>query len=319
MKVVKNLMGLTLCSLLMFASCETSSAVNKEEATDNTPPVDVVADRDSAYSGIKRTVAIARFSNETNYAKGAFYDRENDPMQKQAMDILNTKLQNSGKFILLERNDLNLIEKEQVYSGISPETVGAEFLIIGSITKYGRKTEGVTASIFGGSKTQIVEASVSIRLVDVATGQVIYADEGAAEAEMKATNVLGFGTVADYDSTLADKAIEGAIESLISNIEKNCTDKAWKTYIIANEDGVIVIAGGESQGIRKGDVFNLMTVGKKVKNPQTGLYITLDGEKIGKLQVEKVMGSGQNEYSIVKLVAGEIDSDISNYEVQEIR
>ena len=35
---------------------------------------------------IKRKVAIGRFSNETQYAKGLFYDKENDPMRKQALD-----------------------------------------------------------------------------------------------------------------------------------------------------------------------------------------------------------------------------------------
>ena len=37
---------------------------------------------------IKRKVAIGRFTNETQYAKGLFYDKENDPMRKQALDIL---------------------------------------------------------------------------------------------------------------------------------------------------------------------------------------------------------------------------------------
>ena len=54
---------------------------------------------------IKRKVAIGRFSNETQYAKGIFYDKENDPMGKQALDILSAKLAASGKFLLLERSD----------------------------------------------------------------------------------------------------------------------------------------------------------------------------------------------------------------------
>lgn len=49
---------------------------------------------------IKRKVAIERFSNETQYGKGIFYDKENDPMGKQALDILSAKLAASGKFIL---------------------------------------------------------------------------------------------------------------------------------------------------------------------------------------------------------------------------
>ena len=54
-------------------------------------------------------MAIARFSNETSYAKGLFYDKNNDPIGKQAVDILSTKLASLGKFILLERQDYQLI------------------------------------------------------------------------------------------------------------------------------------------------------------------------------------------------------------------
>ena len=61
---------------------------------------------------IKRKVAIGRFSNETQYAKGMFYDKENDPMSKQALDILSSKLAASEKFILLEREDLDIIVNE---------------------------------------------------------------------------------------------------------------------------------------------------------------------------------------------------------------
>ena len=88
---------------------------------------------------IKRKVAISRFSNETQYAKGLFYDMENDPMRKQAMDILSSKLAASGKFILLERDDLDLLMAE---SSDSIRKVNADYIILGSITEFGRKAEG---------------------------------------------------------------------------------------------------------------------------------------------------------------------------------
>ena len=62
---------------------------------------------------IKRKVAIGRFTNETQYGKGMFYDRDNDPMQKQATDFLMAKLSQSGKFILLERTDLDALVQEK--------------------------------------------------------------------------------------------------------------------------------------------------------------------------------------------------------------
>ena len=88
---------------------------------------------------IKRKVAIGRFSNETQYAKGLFYDKENDPMRKQALDILSSKLAASGKFILLEREDLDVLVAE---AGEGMNKIGADYIILGSITEYGRKTEG---------------------------------------------------------------------------------------------------------------------------------------------------------------------------------
>src|SRR5574344_2277400 len=54
---------------------------------------------------LKRKVAIGRFSNETQYAKSVFYDKNNDPMGKQASDILATKLAETNKFMLIERSE----------------------------------------------------------------------------------------------------------------------------------------------------------------------------------------------------------------------
>ena len=117
---------------------------------------------------IKRKVAIGRFTNETQYGKGLFYDKENDPMRKQALDILSSKLAQSGKFILLEREDLDVLVKE---AGGSMNKIGADYIILGSITEFGRKNEG-HEQVFSSTKTQTVEAGVSIRLVETATGLI---------------------------------------------------------------------------------------------------------------------------------------------------
>src|SRR5208283_3638271 len=53
--------------------------------------------------GLKRKVAIARFTNETNYGRSFLLDKDINPIGKQAVDILSKKLLDTGKFILLER------------------------------------------------------------------------------------------------------------------------------------------------------------------------------------------------------------------------
>ena len=86
MKTIQKILALVLMAIV------TLPAVAQEERT------------------IKRKVAIGRFSNETQYSKGLFYDKENDPMRKQALDILSSKLASTGKFILLEREDLDILD-----------------------------------------------------------------------------------------------------------------------------------------------------------------------------------------------------------------
>lgn len=235
---------------------------------------------------IKRKVAIGRFSNETQYAKGLFYDKDNDPMRKQALDILSSKLASSGKFILLEREDLDLLVAE---AGEDMKKIGADYIILGSITEFGRKNEG-QQKVFSSTKIQTVEAGVSIRLVESATGLIIYSDEAKGYAETTTKETLGVGGKAGYDATLSDKAISAAISQLVENIINKCMDKPWRSYILSVEDGTYIISGGASQGLAANDRFNVYKKGKSVKNPQTGMMIELPGSKVGEVTVISSIG-----------------------------
>lgn len=261
-----------------------------------------------AQETLKRKVAIGRFSNETTYSKSVFYDKENDPMGKQASDILSSRLASTDKFLLIERQDYDKIVKELNTSGAVSQAIGADFLIIGSITEFGRKTIG-TQGFATQTKEQIVEAAVSIRLVDVATGLVVYSGEAKGEASTKDKSVLGFGKSADFDATLADKAISVSISKLVENIINKCMDSPWRAYILSVEEGTVVMSGGKSQGIKEGMVFNVYQRGKKVKNPQTGIMIELPGKVVAKFSVQQTIGSSiQDEISIGAFTEGTIDA-----------
>lgn len=277
----------------------------------------------SQYNGmmLKRKVAIGRFSNETQYAKGVFYDKENDPMGKQALDILSAKLATSGKFLLLERSDLSsLLEECQKGEG-NASTIGADYMIIGSITEFGRKNTGKNG-VFTSQKTQTVEAAVALRLVDVSNGLIIYSDEAKGSAELTTKTTIGVGGQASYDATLSDKAISEAIGQLVENIINKCTDTPWKTYFLSSDADGVLIAGGNSQGIKEGMAFSVLTKGKKVKNPQTGIMITLPGKNVGQVKVLSTGGeTPETEYSIVELsTTEEINaSNMGNYIIEETK
>ena len=311
---MKNLISVILLfSISMFAHAQRKVEIVEPVKQD-------LAATDSRV--IKRKVAIGRFSNETQYAKGIFYDKENDPMGKQALDILSAKLAASGKFLLLERSDLASLLEEAKKNDNGLATIGADYMIIGSITEFGRKTVGKNGA-FTSAKTQIVEAAVSVRLVEVATGLIIYSDEGKGSAEITTKTTMGVGGQAGYDATLSDKAISEAIGQLVENIINKCTEKPWRTYFLSFDDDAQIIGGGASQGIKVGDTFAVKTRGKQVKNPQTGFMVELPGKQIGTVTVDETGGdTPETEFSIVSF-SGErtkIESEkLADYYIEEIK
>jgi len=307
-----------ILSMMLFSLCTFVQAQRKVEIVE---PVKQDLP-DTGARVIKRKVAIGRFSNETQYAKGIFYDKENDPMGKQALDILSTKLAASNKFILLERSDLATLLEEAKRGEGGLSTIGADYVIIGSVTEFGRKNVGKNG-VFTNAKTQVVEAAVSVRLVEVSTGLIIYSDEGKGSAELTTKTTMGVGGQASYDATLSDKAISEAIGQLVENIINKCTEKPWRTYFLSFDDDAQIIGGGASQGIKVGDTFAVKTKGKQVKNPQTGVMIELPGKQIGTVTVAATGGdTPETEYSIVSFTGEGTTVDagkLTEYYIEEIK
>ncbi|UZP65965.1 CsgG/HfaB family protein [Desulfovibrio mangrovi] len=299
-----------LLSIMALCSCAT---VKKPEKIETTAPKQVVspavaAEQKEQYKGLKRKVAIARFSNETKYGQSFFLDDNNDRIGKQAVDILSNKLMETEKFVLLERADLDKIQKELGIGDAAPLKNMADYLIVGSITEFGRKETG-DVGLFSRTKKQVAYAKVHIRLIDVYTGEVIYSEAGEGEAFSEAGSIMGFGARTGYDSAINDKAIDAAITDLASNLIENLMNKPWRSYILSHEEGMYIMGGGASQGIKVGDQFDVIAEGKKVKNPQTNTMITLPGKKVAAIKVLQTSGSTPaDEISFCQLTSGDLSA-----------
>lgn len=269
-------------------------------------------------TGLKRKIAVGRFTNETAYGQSFFIDKNQDKIGKQALDILSNKLNETGKFILLERADLDKIQKELDMGQLGTIKNSADYLIIGSVTEFGRKESG-QVGIFSRTKKQLAYAKVHIRLVDVSNGQIIYSEEGAGEAFSEAGTVMGVGGQAGYDSTINDKALDSAITNLASNIIENLLNKPWRSYILAKDGDSYIVAGGKTQGVTEGEQFDVIENGKQVKNPQTNTMITLPGQKVASLKAVAFAGDSiENEITVCSLIAGNITDDLIGVHVVEV-
>lgn len=300
--------------IFTFTACATIEKPEVKIVEEKTPQISKSVKQKSEVrkTALKRKVAIARFSNESKYGQSFFIDKNNDRIGKQAVDILSAKLLETDKFILLERADLEKINKELNLEDYSPLKNMADYLIIGSVTEFGRKDTG-EVGIFSRTKKQTAFAKVHIRLVDVYSGEIIYSEEGVGEAYSEAGTVFGVGGQSGYDSTLNDKALESAITNLSSNIIENLLDKQWHSYILGYDNGNLIIAGGLSQNINTGEIFSVMQRGKEIKNPQTNTFLTLPGEKIAKIKVLSSIGkSPKDEVSYCEITEGDLSHFIKN-------
>ena len=292
-------------ALLLGCATMTDDAVKQADSSPKISPT-VVAKQAAGPTGLKRKVAIARFSNETRYGQSFFLDQNNDRIGKQAVDILSNKLLDTEKFIVLERADLDKIANELKIGDASALRNMADYLIVGSVTEFGRRDQS-DVGIFSRVKKQIAFAKVNVRMIDVYTGQVIYSEEGEGEAFSEAGTMFGVGSNAGYDSALNDKALEAAITNLSSNIIENLLDKPWRAYLLGYENGFYIISGGKSQNIKAKDLFEVVVEGEKIKNPQTNMPITLPGKTIAELEVQQTVGdSVENEVSLCTLSFGDL-------------
>jgi curli biogenesis system outer membrane secretion channel CsgG len=251
----------------------------------------------------KRKIAIGRFTNETNYGLGLLRDNDLDPLGKQASDILSADLVRSERFIVLERPDLGKLANEQQITHRA-DLVGVDTLIIGSVSEFGRTTEG-TSGFLSSTKKQRVHAKINIRLVDPETGHLFFSTTGAGEAVTESGEVAGFGSNTDYDATLNDKAIRAAIANAMDSLITNLGNRPWKTNILSIEGKNVLIGGGSLQGLKIGDHLMVMEEGKKVRNPQSGFMMTLPGKEIARLKIESFFGNTETDQgSICSLISG---------------
>jgi curli biogenesis system outer membrane secretion channel CsgG len=270
---------------------------------------------DSSARILKRKVAVARFTNEAKVSSsslfGEAYNRDPnfDRLGKQAADMLATELTRSGKFVVLERIDLSKLEAESELMGLTQDQfkqslVGVDALIFGSVAEYGRKDVG-EVQMFSRSRQQIAHAKVNARLVDPRTGHAFFSDDGAGDATLEQSTILGLGDRATFDSTLGDKALSAAVANLMDKVVNKLSDKPWTTSVLTVEGGSVVISGGSRQGLRPGDRLKVMIPGKVIKSPQTGFNVQLPPTKVGELEVVSFFGeSDVSEGSICKVLSG---------------
>lgn len=171
------------------------------------------------YNGPKQQVSIGSFDNRSTYMRGVFSDGV-DRLGSQAKTILISHLQESGRFDVMDRDNMARLSQESRYNGKQQSIAGADFVVTGDVAEFGRKETGDSQlfGILGSGKKQIAYSKVTLNVVDVATSKVVYSASGAGEYALSNREVLGFGGSAGYDSTLNGKVLDLAIREAVDRL-----------------------------------------------------------------------------------------------------
>ncbi|MBI5441167.1 MAG: curli production assembly protein CsgG [Deltaproteobacteria bacterium] len=306
-------MTTAMAAVLLAAGCATVSTP-PEPVTGPVSRAEQVRNQQQAQvptaKRYKIKVAVARFTNETNYGRSLLSDADLDRIGKQASDMLTSRLIQSGQFVVLERSDLSKVRKEQEIAGAGT-LVGADTLIVGSVTEFGRSVTG-KVGFLSSTKVQTAKAKVDIRLVDAKTGHAYFSAMGAGEASTEAGEIAGYGSRAEYDATLNDRAIGAAISDVIDRLVGQLGSRKWKTDVLEVQGNQAFISGGKRQGLKEGDVLAVSEAGETVKSGQTGFNITLPARQVATLKVVGFFGESEtDEGAVCEVTSGSVPKPLS--------
>ena len=210
-------------AVILLAGC----AATEQSRTVEIPRV--AAATAPAYQGLRAPIAVGKFDNRSSFMRGVFSDGT-DRLGSQSKVILISHLQQTNRFSVLDRDNLEEGRQEAQLRAAGQAIKGADFLVTGAVSEFGRKEVGDKQlfGLLGRGKSQVAYAKVTLNIVNPLTSEVVYSVQGAGEYSLSEREVLGFGSTASYDATLNGKVLDLAIREAINSLVSGIDTGAWK-------------------------------------------------------------------------------------------
>lgn len=281
---MKKYISIFLTTLLLVgcSSGEVRSSVKKEDNISNL--------RD--YNTYKKNLAPKRrvvIGKVKNYSR--FGTQRTGSITK---DILVSEFSNSGRFNVLERDDLDSVMEELAFSNSLGEKsilakqkfLDTDFVVVGSVTKYELNTTG-SSSLFSKSKEQRAEAVIELKVIDVLNGKV-WTETGEGSSSVKFGTVLGAGTYGSYGS-LEQEAFRAAVIQGVEKIVNKIDSMPWTAAVVQKTGSKIIINSGSSNNLQIGTQMNVYKQGKAIE--YRGEVLGYEENLVGTAVVEDYIGT----------------------------
>lgn len=227
---VRMMLMLLVPGLISAASCQTTATVTSQGGAS------IQEAQAVPYNGPKARITVAKFSNKS--AKGG------GEIGEGMAEMLTTALFNTNRFIVLERQDLAAVLREQDLAAAgrikkgteapTGEIEGAELLVTGTITEFEPDAGGIGGVVVtgipllsaagGGVKTS--HLALDIRVIDAKTSRIVAAQSVQGKAHDLGGAIglvgpipLGIG-LGGYSKTPMEKAVRICLQAAVDFIAR---------------------------------------------------------------------------------------------------
>lgn len=283
--------------------------------------------KDEAPAGLKKMIAVVEFEDKSDH--NMWHWTGPDPGEGMS-DMLTTALVQSGRFTVIEREQLHHVLAEQDFgqSGrVTDQTapqlgklLGVAAVVYGSVSEFGYLASdtggGLTGKLGVGLSKSTARVSIDVRMIDTTTGEILMADTASDEKSQRglklSTDDFQFAHKGKFDQTLVGKATREAIDDLVEKITETMSDVPWTGRVVKASGSKIYLNAGETAGITAGMEFNVYRMGEELIDPVTGLSLGAEEELVGTIKATDI----KEKYSICTPQSGDGfgDGDMVRYE-----
>ncbi len=255
------------------------------------------------YKGLKQAIGVVGFENQGGYS-GSWKIGNNLTI------MLESALYDSGRFVVVERNQLKKVIAEQdlAASGRTAKAKKvaqtgkirpAKYLASGAVTEVEESQSGGGGGIgfggfrVGGNKSE-AQVTVIVKLIDSTSGEIIAKERivGKAGSTGLKVGMSKFGINTDmggFKKTPLGQAAQDCINQAVVFIAKKMEEFPFEGSVIKVGSKGVIINRGSKFGLEVGQTLVMAEEGEVLMDPDTGEILDEEeGEEIGKLKVTKV-------------------------------
>jgi len=268
------------------------------------------------YKGLKQAIGCKDFENQSGWS-GQWQIGNNLSI------MLESALQDSGRFVIVEREKLGDVLQEQdlAASGRMAKSKvaktgllrAARYIGTGAITEVTDSQSGGGGGVsfmgvhVGGGQSE-AQVTVIVKLIDTTTGEIVAKERIVGKAGRTSLKVgLDIGGLSTdlggFKKTPLGQAAQDCINQAAAVIAKKMEEFPFEGAVIKTTDsGKVLINRGGEFGVEVGQELIMGSEGQTLTDPDTGAVLGKEeGKVIGKLKVSKV----DKKFSYCDVISGE--------------